>query len=135
MPSINRSTYMTPVQRGTMPGGYDMGPGGAIIEFDNIQGLHRRRGKRPLYEDLIRRGCTPTGQRTGPPGFESDVYNCPGTQTGQPAWQQPKQDWFSNKSVFDGLGSMPAPVVWGALGIAALAAVLYVWPERKVRMY
>jgi hypothetical protein len=32
------------------------------------------------------------------------------------------------------LGSIPSPIIWGALGIAAISAVLYFWPERKVRM-
>jgi hypothetical protein len=93
MPSINRSTYIRHQQRGTMPGGYGMqqmpGGGRAVIEFDNITGLQRRVGNRPEYGGLVRQGCRPTGERTGPPGFESDVYDCPGTMVGQPVWSQP----------------------------------------------
>jgi hypothetical protein len=33
-----------------------------------------------------------------------------------------------------GLGSIPVPVVWGALGVSVLAAVVYLWPRREVRM-
>jgi hypothetical protein len=33
-----------------------------------------------------------------------------------------------------GLGSIPVPVVWGALGISALAVVAYFWPKREVRI-
>jgi hypothetical protein len=44
-------------------------------------------------------------------------------QTGRPA-----------RRAQPGLGAIPAPVVWGALGVSALAAVVYFWPKREVRM-
>ena len=124
MPSINRSTYLTPVQRFAQPGGYDRGPHGTIVEFDNISGLQRRRGKRPLYEDMVRQGCQPTGRRTGPPGFESDEYNCPFPTAGSPAWFQGRKP--KRTTVFEGLGSgaFTALVVPAAV-VVAIGAVVY----------
>lgn len=136
MPSINRSTYMTPVQRGALPGGYDVmstGPGTrAIIEFDPARGgLQRRIGTRPLYTDLVRQGCQPTGNQIGPPGYESDEYQCPFPIVGTPTWSQ--RDRHGRETVFGGLGTtmgvftqwvVPAAVVIavGALGIALFSA-------------
>ena len=133
MPSINRSTYLTPVQRGTMPGGYDMvnmGHGNqGVVEFDNITGLQRRIGQRPLYTDLLRQGCQPTGQRTGPPGFESDVYNCAGPMPGSPAWFQGRKT--KRETVFGGLGSGTfAALVVPAAFVVAVGAVFYYGAER-----
>lgn len=137
MPSINRSTFVTPVQRGVQPGGYGMtatgsnfqGPQG-IVEFDNITGLQRRVGKRPLYTDLVRQGCRPTGRRTGPPGFESDEYDCPFPIAGSPAWYQ---GGGASKTVFDGLGNVAAGAAMG--GFALLAVGLFiawlVWPSEE----
>jgi hypothetical protein len=128
MGSSDRWNYVnqSPISRGSLPGGYNvvnMGHGNqGIVEFDNISGLHRRVGTRPLYEDLLRQGCTPTGQRTGPPGFESDVYNCPNSPAGSPAWFQTGQP-----TVFGGLAglSFTEAVVPLAVVIAVGAVVYY----------
>jgi len=128
MPSINRSTYMTPVQRGTMPGGYDAmstGPSTrAMIHFDQGgKGLQRRIG---VWQDdpaLLRQGCQRTGRNIGPPGFEQPEYDCPFPIVGTPAWSQP---YSGRRTVFDGMGFAPFPH-WatGALLIGFTAAALY----------
>lgn len=122
MPSINRSTYLTSIQRGTMPGGYDVqatGPGTrTLINFDTTRGLHRRYGKWPEDPHMRQQGCRPTGRTIGPPGYEQPEYHCPFPIVGQPAWAQPGIDWFSDKSVFGGVGNFI-----GATPLAVLAAV------------
>lgn len=135
MPSINRSTYMTPVQRYAQPGGYAVmstGPGTrSIIEFDPSRGgLQRRVGTRPPYEDLVHQGCQPTGRMIGPPGYESDEYNCPFPIVGSPAWSQ--RDRHGRETVFGGIGEItfsrtivPAMVfiAVGALGLHILGLI------------
>jgi hypothetical protein len=130
MPSINRSTFLTPVQRGVQPSGYDFMATGpnfqghqGVVEFNNITGLQPRVGNRPPYGDLMRQGCRATGRRTGPPGFESDEYDCPFPIAGSPAWFQggkPKRE-----TVFGGCGCSQPGVgsVEGALAIGGFLTV------------
>lgn len=42
------------------------------------------------------------------------------------AKRSPKRD--------QGMGEIPMPLVWGALGVAVIAPIVYFWPERQVRM-
>lgn len=121
MPSINRSTYMTPVQRFTQPGGYDMGPGGAVIEFDpSAGGLQRRRGHRPAYEDLVHQGCQPTGRRTGPPGYESEEYDCPFPIVGSPAWYQGKPKRETVFGDYDPVATLALTAITGVVIVGAV---------------
>ena len=92
--------------------------------FDNIQGLHRRRG---VWQDdtaLLRQGCRRTGRDIGTPGFEQPEYDCPFPIAGSPAWFQGRKP--KRETVFEGLGFAPFPA-WsiGALLIGFTAAALW----------
>ncbi len=132
MPSINRSTYLTPVQRGAQPGGYDVMSTGAgtrsMIHFDpGGKGLQRRIGVWQDDPNLLRQGCQRTGRNVGAPGFEQPEYDCPFPIAGSPAWFQGRKQ--KRTTVFEGLrglGFAPFPA-WtvGALLIGFTSAALW----------
>jgi hypothetical protein len=120
MPSINRSTYVSSMQRGALPGPRNVfatGPSTrAFVDFDPSRGgLQRRVGTRPWDVGMMRQGCQPTGRLIGPPGFESEEYDCPFPIVGQPTWSQPMGDAFTQVVI-------PA-AFFVAVGVTALTLI------------